>query len=381
MIENISSLPTNEIIHHARCEMRAAFLEWLVDRKLVHEYEPAKDLAAKLDAISKRLEALDKENTRRRAHRQKQIKLDKWLTKEQITIKKFSEAAVSYDVDFNITEHNYSDGALGFKMPFTVAPAALDLTASGSLHLKRQGERAFKASEKWASLAANDTCDTLNRRSPNIVYPITGELGAKKLFTAFIGLAEQSIPKDSFVETLIFTTEIGATASAGLKLNAEPHAFRLINASLGLDGGRQDIHKMVISLAFPVSVGPNPFPSVTRADGDLEAPFQRSPEWRARYNLCVADARAREDSHNSLRLEAPELYCIKYADYFINESPRNGPGREPIVVQVVAPSGSAATDRARGQTGGEPRSPGSQEGRTTIQRSPASEKRLNSYQY
>jgi hypothetical protein len=49
---------------------------------------------------------------------------------------------------------------------------------------------------------------------------------------------------------------------------------------------------------------------------DLNVPFDRPPDWQARYNPCVADARARENSFKLWRLEAPEVYCIAYADNF-----------------------------------------------------------------
>jgi hypothetical protein len=73
---------------------------------------------------------------------------------------------------------------------------------------------------------------------------------------------------------------------------------------------------MVLSLVFPRPDKAEAITGVERRPGDLNAPFQRPPDWRARYNLCVADARQREDTFKLLRLEAPEVYCITYADAF-----------------------------------------------------------------
>lgn len=39
--------------------------------------------------------------------------------------------------------------------------------------------------------------------------------------------------------------------------------------------------------------------------------------WRARYNLCVHDARNREDTLKTLRFSAPEVYCLEYASAFV----------------------------------------------------------------
>src|SRR5262249_30034238 len=58
-----------------------------------------------------------------------------------------------------------------------------------------------------------------------------------------------------------------------------------------------------------------------RFDGELDSPFDRPADWRARYNLCVADARGREDALKQLRLTAPEIYCIQYADAFDSKYP------------------------------------------------------------
>ena len=82
------------------------------------------------------------------------------------------------------------------------------------------------------------------------------------------------------------------------------------------------MHKLTLSLVFPREPAPEAITGVDRYDGDLNAPFDRPPLWRARYNLCVADAREREDAFQTLRQTAPEIYCIQYADAF---APQYGP--------------------------------------------------------
>src|SRR5262249_8291154 len=67
------------------------------------------------------------------------------------------------------------------------------------------------------------------------------------------------------------------------------------------------------------------------------------PEWRARYNLCVADARQREDAFKALRFEAPEVYCITYADAF---APKTGEetrqaGSQEVELRLPSPPGGA----------------------------------------
>lgn len=230
-------------------------------------------------------------------------------------IKRYTDIAIAYDFNFNITETNTTDGSLGFKLPFT-SPAQLEIGTSASLHLTRQGQRQFKATDRWSRILARTECSKLPGRDRNIVYPISGSLGLDRLIHTFISISEQGGARDNFVETLTFTTEADASYTAGLKLNAKPQSLRLVSAGLAGAAGRTDVHRMIISLAFPSVRGPEAISGVERYDGDLNAPFDRSAPWRARYNLCVSDARGREDEFKVLRHQPPEVYCITYADAF-----------------------------------------------------------------
>jgi hypothetical protein len=117
-----------------------------------------------------------------------------------------------------------------------------------------------------------------------------------------------------------------------IKLDPVPNQFRPVSATAAYSASRLDIHKLTISLAFPRPDAPQGITGVTRVDGDLNAPFERPADCRARYNLCVADARTREDLFRKLRLQAPEVYCITYADEFAPQY-----GRQPeqrVVVRI-----------------------------------------------
>jgi len=241
---------------------------------------------------------------------------------------RYMNVAVAYDFDFDIIEENQADGGAGFKLP--LISSAIDAGASASMHLKRQGKRTFKAQNQWSGLVVNaDRCTDFAPWGRNPVYPLGGSIGVGRVVTTYMDLIDQGGVKESFVDTLIFTTDVDAGASASIKLNPVPHSFRLVSASLGLSASRLDVHKMTISLTAPRPRSPKAITGVDRYDGDLNAPFDRPPAWRARYNLCVADAREREDKFQVLRQTAPEVYCIEYADAF---SPHYGPK-----TTVVAP--------------------------------------------
>jgi hypothetical protein len=120
---------------------------------------------------------------------------------------KYGKVAVAYDFDFNITEDDNIDSSLAFKLP--LAKSTFDLSAGGSLHATRAADRAFKAQETFAELVTRDIwCAGFQPRDKNLVYPITGSIGLRKVVETFVAISEQGGGKDSFVDTLTFTTTI-----------------------------------------------------------------------------------------------------------------------------------------------------------------------------
>ena len=324
-------IKTEDIIFHARCEIRTTVLRNLVTLGFG---AGGRDVIAKAKSLLSKVRALDARN----AARPGSVDLDAKLTKAEKDLLRWLDVAVAYDFDFNVAEQNNADAAVGFKIPY-VSPAAFNLSGNASLHMTRQGQRQFKAGEKWATLIARDECDAQPVRSRDGLYPISGRIGLDRLVDSFVDISNQGGAKDSFVETLIFTTEFGGSVSAAVKLNEVANSFRLVSAGADLAAGRKDIHKMVVSLVFPHERAPRAIVGVEFYDGYLNAPFDRPTLWRARYNICVADARSREDSFKMLRHEAPEVYCIRYADAF---APSDGPAK------VVARSESPAAEKDLG---------------------------------
>ncbi len=327
--DNATLIKTEEIVRYARCEMRAAIVDQVLEKKVV----PA--LATEGDVVSFVKKAVDKE------------KDGKKLSRPEDDMMKYMNVAVAYDFDFDITEENQADGGAAFKLPLT--SSVLDVGSSASLHLKRQGRRVFKAQNQWSGLVIRaERCTDFPSWGKNPVYPLGGSIGVGRVVATYMDLIDQGGVKESFVDTLIFTTDVDAGANASIKINPVPHSFRLVSASLAFGASRLDIHKMTISLTAPRPKSPKAITGVERYDGDLNAPFDRPAPWRARYNLCVADAREREDSFKVLRQTAPEIYCIQYADAF---SPQDGP---PQPVAQSAPRAARDSGLPRAAAGSLP---------------------------
>jgi hypothetical protein len=296
-------IPTEEIVKSARCEMRLGLFDQV--KRLLREEGIADFDVSVLQTQQGRKAVLPNPPP--------QLKT---------ILAEYGEVAVAYDFNFEISEHDNLDASLAFKLPFT-APNVFDLGAAGSLRKTRIGKRTFSSQETFYDLILRDQwCGNFEPRDRNLAYPITGSIGLRKVVETFMVLSEQGGGKDSFVDALTFTTTISGSVNPSVKLNPVPDSFRLVNASAGFSADRTDLHQVKISLAFPVSAKPKKKKNERPAqpddpNGPSIAPYAYNPVWRARYNICVADARDREDTFKTLRLSPPEVYCLSYADAFV----------------------------------------------------------------
>lgn len=293
--DDVSPFRTEEIVRYGRCEVRQAVLDHMVRRGMI----TAQMTPEEIRSLIKR-------------------------TKDEELLR-LTKVAVVYSYDFNITEKNNASAGAGFSFPWSTG--TLEAGGKAALDLTRVGSRVFGTEDNWGELITKSKlCDQYPWQRPaNVLYPLTGSLGFDRLtgsigvgrvVETFINIDLQGGAKDNFVDTLTFTTSVSGDANATLKLDPVPEKFRLVSANAGIGASRLDTHKLTISLAFPQ---PDPIPElgVERKRGDLQAPpFLRSEMWRARYNLCVQDARTRESTFKQLRLTDPLVYCITYADAF-----------------------------------------------------------------
>lgn len=303
--DDVSPIPTEEIVRSARCEMRLGVLDE-VQKRLREDA-----------GISVDVRTLQTQEGRASVASKAPSAVESFL-------ESYGKVGVAYDFEFNITEHNHAEAGIGFKLPYT-SPAALDVGASASLNKIRTGNRTFSSQETFGEMIKRqDWCKDFKVRDKNLIYPITGSIGLRSVVKTFVAIGDQGGGKESFVDTLSFTTTITASITPTVKLNAVSNSFRLVSATGNLSADRTDFHKVKISLAFPTRERPKkeekPKPAPSFPDdpnGPEIAPYAYNPVWRARYNICVSDARDREDAYKTLRHSPPEVYCIKYADAFV----------------------------------------------------------------
>lgn len=319
--DDVSPFSTEQIVRYGRCEVRDAVLAHMINAGIISNRTTVEEIKSLIKTATEKLN-----------HK-------KSLSPEEKQLLRLTKVAVVYSFDFNITENNKTGADAGFRLPWP-STNVLDIGVTGALDLTRQGQRVFGAEDSWDGLIVNATlCEGTALRPANFVYPLTGSIGVGRVVETFIDIDQQGGAKDNFVDTLIFTTQVSGGANAAVKLDPVPNQFRPVSATAAVNASRLDIHKLTISLAFPQPDPPQAITGVVRVDGDLNAPFTRPAAWRARYNLCVQDARTRENAFKILRLEDPVVYCIRYADAF---APQTGlRARQPENVIRVELGGTA----------------------------------------
>jgi hypothetical protein len=318
--DDVSPLSTELIVANARCELRLGiaekFQKWFDDQGILGIDANYLGDKGVLDQITRRYGA-----------------------KAAAGYAEYINIAVAYDFTFDVSEHDDASGSAGFSLP--MGANTFSMSTGANLNTTRAGKRTFQSQEKLSQLLTKDWYTYCHDkvdpeigplpRDPNHLYPITGTIGLRKVAHTFLNIAYLGGGQDSFVDTLTFTTSIGGHVTPAVTFTPVPNNFRLINASATLEAGRQDVHTLKISLAFPKSAqlkeagmnvrerapemgasaprqSPRPVVAVSGGRSD--------PAWRARYNLCVQDGHERENALQTLRYTAPEVYCLEYADAF-----------------------------------------------------------------
>src|SRR4030088_1051741 len=117
--------------------MRSAILEYMKgEGKIVSQTADENEIATRLS------------NARKKMKDGKKIDKDKDKAEKRLLI--LAKIAVVYSFDFNITEHNKTSADAGFRLPGLTN--VLDVGATGTLDLTRQGSRVFSSQDSWDEL-------------------------------------------------------------------------------------------------------------------------------------------------------------------------------------------------------------------------------------
>jgi hypothetical protein len=319
LVDDVSPIPTEAIVAAARCELRLGLVHqvevWFADEdKPVTGFDPnTVGEPGILKLMKKRFPKIDLEGD--------------W--------EQYMDIAIAYEWSFDITETNHADAGVGFRLPTLNPAGTFDLNAGGNANATRQAKRTFKNQDKFKDLLTEKRwkfCNDIDRsieHFPNTptdrppfqpqpvrpVYPITGTIGLARAVTSFLKIAVQEGALDTFTDELAFTTTFDGRVGGAVTLAPVPKEFRLVNATANLAGSRTDIHKVKISMAFP-RARVTQKQKVAEVLKDVAGGYELNAQWRAAYALCVVEARSREDDFKKLRLDPPEVTCIRSTDTF-----------------------------------------------------------------
>jgi hypothetical protein len=195
---------------------------------------------------------------------------------DRLIYEKYIQTGIAYDFSFDITEDNGASGTADPIRLFTNGTAGIGLSASGDF--KRENLRHFIVSETAKDLLENPDipCGPEDAyRSPNFVYPVSGQIGLNELISTFFDLNEingqtrdglvanksvsaSGVSSNStvFADTLTFTTTVMGSVSPHVIVTPTGNKWGLASpASLGLSASRIDKHSLIIGLSLDTTKG------------------------------------------------------------------------------------------------------------------------------
>jgi hypothetical protein len=161
----------------------------------------------------------------------------------------YKTAAIAYEFDFQIDEHNNAQADGRWTIPFA-GGGSFSLLADAGSQRGRNAHRNFKIVDGFDELRAiNCTPEALQQ---NWIYPIAGDIGIYEVVSTFLKLQKANNPKAgdvfTFADTLTFTTSFNGGVKPKLVLNPATERFRLVEANFDFNASRTDVHKVVLTL-------------------------------------------------------------------------------------------------------------------------------------
>jgi hypothetical protein len=254
--EDVSGVPTYVILRQIRCETREAIIRnaigWLTSEQNQIEH--------KVDPESRAI-GLEFQNGRRPIQ-QFSPKLFKGVVHDIIA--EFYDAGVAYTFDLDMSEMNNLDPQIDLLNPFHTGSFTMGI--KGGFDRRRENERLFTASDSFSGLIhlPDSYCvDPVAARSyvvaENYIYPITGQIGVKRMVQDFIeltlfgnlgGPASNTQGPPTLADQLSFTTELSGSISPTVTFTPLASGLQVADASLSASVDRKDIHKVTVGLAI-----------------------------------------------------------------------------------------------------------------------------------
>ena len=276
--DDVTRLATREIVHHIRCEARAAIKQAIID------YLRKAELTDFMQRLESNQLSLDQLNQH----------LYELPPRVRANIVKYERAAISYDFTFDITEQNTVAAEVDFAN--LLSSGTFSMPAKGSSDLQRQTVRLFRVNDTFGELINFRPSRCTEDGSPeNFAYPVSGRIGLGELVETFVDLNEyqrltgskdgDKVP--TIADTFNFQTTITGSVTPQVTLTPLNHLFNVSGASLGATSMRKDIHKVIVAMSLPPAPKAAPVPTPGLLGGLAPARPSTASE---RSNRAIDDA-------------------------------------------------------------------------------------------
>jgi hypothetical protein len=159
----------------------------------------------------------------------------------------YANGGIGYDFTFTMTETNNIGAGATFEFPFLSKFGTFSTDVAAGRDKKRETERKFIIAETFEELQGLKGC--LKNDRENWTYPITGRIGLDEVVRTYFALDRGGTELRSFSDQFAFTTTIGGSIKPGVELNPLAGQLRLTDASGSLVANRTDVHKMRVIIA------------------------------------------------------------------------------------------------------------------------------------
>lgn len=289
---------TSLIVHHIRCEARAAIKQAIIDYL---RHVKLTELADQFSVPSFRLEHLDQY-------------LRAMPNNVRANIIKYERAAITYDFTFDISEQNTVAAEVDFVN--LLSHGTFSIGPRGQSDLQRQTVRLFRVNDTFGELIHINSDRCTDDGSPeNFLYPVAGRIGLGEMVETFVDLNEfQNLTgsKDTdtvptIADTFNFQTTFNGSVGPQVTLTPLNHLFNVAGASLTASALRKDIHKVIVAMSLPPPAKSQPAPAVSGFLGS-SGPAARPATAVDRNNNAIDNAINRSIIN---RLGSPNLNLLQ----------------------------------------------------------------------
>jgi hypothetical protein len=242
--DDVTGISSHQIVKRIRCEARDAVRDILVEnlRKSTDPVygEMNRRLAEDIESGALPLHKISDRTFRGRA---------------RYLVGQFEDTAVAYNFTFDMTELNNIDPTINLIRPFNngVGTAAI----GANFDRTRENIRTFTISDTFLGLFQKLPPNYCDEPPPgrNYIYPITGNIGLREMINTFVQLAlvdnlSGASGPPTLGDTFLFTTTIAGSVTPKVVLTPIGTSLQLADASFLASARRDDVHKMVVGLAY-----------------------------------------------------------------------------------------------------------------------------------